>query len=114
MHADNLTTPLTQLEHGDEFIGRHIGPNEHVIGGMLAAIGTASLSTLIGETVPATIRLQRPLDLPAPMPEHAALAALKAIAAKNVVTKSKRESHSSLARCVDQFPSGTKVFQKPA
>jgi hypothetical protein len=40
MHADNLTTPLTQLEHGDEFIGRHIGPNEHVIGGMLAAIGS--------------------------------------------------------------------------
>jgi glycine dehydrogenase len=88
MHADNLTTPLTQLEHGDEFIGRHIGPNEHVIAGMLAAIGTASLSTLISETVPATIRLQRPLDLPAPMPEHAALAALKAIAAKNVVKKS--------------------------
>ncbi|MDP1734183.1 MAG: aminomethyl-transferring glycine dehydrogenase [Sulfuritalea sp.] len=88
MHADNLTTPLTQLEHGDEFIGRHIGPNEHVIAGMLAAIGTASLSTLIGETVPATIRLQRPLDLPAPMPEHAALAALKAVAAKNVVKKS--------------------------
>ncbi|MCX7147026.1 MAG: glycine dehydrogenase (aminomethyl-transferring), partial [Sulfuritalea sp.] len=88
MHADNLTTPLTQLEHRDEFIGRHIGPNEHVIAGMLAAIGTASLSTLISETVPATIRLQRPLDLPAPMPEHAALAALKAIAAKNVVKKS--------------------------
>jgi glycine dehydrogenase len=45
--------------------------------GMLASIGTDSLRTLIGETVPATIRLQRPLDLPAAMPEHAALAALK-------------------------------------
>ena len=88
MHAENLSIPLTQLEHRDEFIGRHIGPNEHVIAGMLAAIGTASLSTLIAETVPATIRLQRPLDLPPPMPEHAALAALKAIAAKNVVKKS--------------------------
>ena len=50
MHADNLTTPLTQLEHRDEFIGRHIGTNDHVIGGMLATIGTASLSTLISET----------------------------------------------------------------
>ncbi len=88
MHADNLSTPLTTLEHRDEFIGRHIGPNEHVIAGMLAAIGTASLGTLISETVPAAIRLQRPLDLPPPMPEHAALAALKAIAAKNVVKKS--------------------------
>jgi glycine dehydrogenase len=88
MHADNLTTPLTQLEHHDEFIGRHIGPDDHVIAGMLAAIGTATLGTLISETVPAAIRLQRPLDLPGPMPEHAALAALRAIAAKNVVKKS--------------------------
>ncbi|MCK9381670.1 MAG: aminomethyl-transferring glycine dehydrogenase [Sulfuritalea sp.] len=88
MHADNLSTPLTKLEHRDEFIDRHIGPGEHVIAGMLAAIGTASLDTLISETVPATIRLQRPLDLPPPMPEHAALAALKAIAAKNVLKKS--------------------------
>ena len=69
MHAENLTTPLSPLEHRDEFIGRHLGPNEHVIAGMLAAIGTASLTTLIGETVPASIRLQRPLELPGPMPE---------------------------------------------
>ncbi|MDP3512099.1 MAG: aminomethyl-transferring glycine dehydrogenase, partial [Sulfuritalea sp.] len=88
MHAENLTIPLTTLEHRDEFIGRHIGPDEHAMGGMLASIGTASLATLIAETVPATIRLQRPLDLPGPMPEHAALAALKAVAAKNVVKKS--------------------------
>ena len=88
MHAENLTIPLSQLENSDEFIGRHIGPDDHAIAGMLASIGTASLRTLISETVPATIRLQRPLDLPAAMPEHAALAALKAIAAKNVVKKS--------------------------
>ncbi|MDP2825781.1 MAG: aminomethyl-transferring glycine dehydrogenase [Sulfuritalea sp.] len=88
MHAENLSLPLTQLEQHDEFVDRHIGPNEHVIAGMLAAIGTASLTTLIAETVPATIRLQRPLALPPAMPEHAALAALKAIAAKNVLKKS--------------------------
>jgi glycine dehydrogenase len=88
MHAENLTIPLSQLENSDEFIGRHIGPDDHAIAGMLASIGTASLRTLISETVPATIRLQRPLDLPAAMPEHAALAALKAVAAKNVVKKS--------------------------
>jgi glycine dehydrogenase len=88
MHAETLAIPLTQLEHRDEFIGRHIGPNENVIAGMLAAIGTASLSTLISETVPAAIRLQRPLALPPPIPEHAALAALRAIAAKNAVKKS--------------------------
>ena len=88
MHAENLSIPLNQLEQRDEFVGRHIGPNEQAIGAMLAAIGTASLATLISETVPATIRLQDPLTLPPPLPEHAALAALKAIAAKNVVKKS--------------------------
>ncbi|MBI3094979.1 MAG: aminomethyl-transferring glycine dehydrogenase [Rhodocyclales bacterium] len=88
MHAEHLSQPLTTLEHRDEFIGRHIGPDEHAMGAMLASIGTASLATLIAETVPAAIRLQRPLDLPGPLPEHAALAALKAIAAKNLVKKS--------------------------
>ncbi|MCF8179351.1 MAG: aminomethyl-transferring glycine dehydrogenase [Sulfuritalea sp.] len=88
MHADNLSTPLTELEYHDEFVGRHIGPDEHVIGGMLAAIGTATLHTLISETVPASIRTQIALDLPPPTTEHAALAALKSIAAKNVVKKS--------------------------
>ncbi|MDP2135353.1 MAG: glycine dehydrogenase (aminomethyl-transferring), partial [Sulfuritalea sp.] len=88
MHAENLTLPLATLEQHDEFIGRHIGPDPHAIAGMLASIGTASLGTLIAETVPAAIRLQQPLALPGPLPEHAALAALKAIAAKNVVKKS--------------------------
>ena len=88
MHAAHLSHPLDELEHRDEFVARHIGPDEHAIAGMLASIGTRSLSNLIAETVPASIRLQRPLDLPPPMPEHAALAALKAVAAKNVVRKS--------------------------
>jgi glycine dehydrogenase len=88
MHAEHLSHPLADLEQRDEFISRHIGPDEHAIAAMLASIGTDSLSTLISETVPATIRLQRPLDLPAAVPEHAALAALKAVAAKNVVKKS--------------------------
>ena len=88
MAAEDLSIPLTRLEQRDEFVGRHIGPDEHVIGGMLAAIGTTSLATLISETLPAAIRLQDPLALPPPMPEHAALAALKAIAARNVVKKS--------------------------
>jgi glycine dehydrogenase len=88
MHADYLTLPLSTLEHHDEFIGRHVGPGRQAIGDMLAAVGAASLDALIGETVPGAIRLQTPLELPGPMPEHAALAALKAVAAKNVIKKS--------------------------
>ena len=79
---------LAELEQRDEFIGRHIGPDAASMPAMLAAIGATSLDALIAETVPAAIRLNAPLALPDAMPEHAALAQLKAIAAKNVVKKS--------------------------
>jgi glycine dehydrogenase len=55
---------------------------------MLASIGTDSLRTLISETVPAASACSARSTCPPPMPEHAALAALKAVAAKNVVKKS--------------------------
>jgi glycine dehydrogenase len=54
-----FATALTELEQRDEFIGRHIGPDEHEIAAMLASIGVDSASTtLIDQTVPAAIRLQ--------------------------------------------------------
>jgi glycine dehydrogenase len=81
-------TTLAELEFRDEFIGRHIGPNEQSISAMLATIGAPSLDSLIEQTVPAAIRRSAPLDLPPAMTEHAALAKLKAIASKNVVKKS--------------------------
>ena len=79
---------LTTLEQHDEFIGRHIGPDDHDIAAMLAAIGAKSLDDLVEQTIPAAIRLASPLALPGPMRENEALAKLKAIAAKNVVKKS--------------------------
>ncbi|HEX5803601.1 MAG TPA: glycine dehydrogenase (aminomethyl-transferring), partial [Azospira sp.] len=79
---------LSALEQRDEFIHRHIGPNADETAAMLAALGAASLDALIGETVPAAIRLPAPLPLAAPQREHDALARLKGIAAKNVVKKS--------------------------
>ena len=81
-------TTLAELEYRDEFIGRHIGPNEQTIPAMLAIIGAPSLDALIEQTVPAAIRRAAPLDLPPAMTEHAALAKLKAIASKNVIKKS--------------------------
>jgi len=82
------TQPLSALEQRDEFIARHIGPSAAETDAMLAAVGAASLDQLIGQTVPAAIRLAQPLALAGPRREHEALAALKAIAAKNVVKKS--------------------------
>ncbi len=55
---------------------------------MLAAIGAPSLEALIGETVPAAIRLPAPMPLPDALPEAEALAKLKAIAGKNRINKS--------------------------
>jgi len=83
-----LTRPLTELEHKDEFIARHLGPDDAEVQQMLGVIGADSLAILIDQTVPQNIRRRRPLDLPAPLPEHAALAKLRTIASKNIVKKS--------------------------
>ncbi|KYC29209.1 glycine decarboxylase, PLP-dependent, subunit (protein P) of glycine cleavage complex [Sterolibacterium denitrificans] len=82
------TPSLLELEQRDAFIARHIGPNRDEIAAMLAVIGAASLDELIEQTVPAAIRLTAPLALSDALPEHEALARLKAIAARNVVNKS--------------------------
>ena len=55
---------------------------------MLAALGYPGLNALIDATVPASIRLEKPLTLPAPLNESAALAELRSIAAFNKVFRS--------------------------
>jgi len=51
-----------QQQH--EFSGRHIGPGEKETTEMLKAIGVESLDELIDKTVPASIRLKKPLKIP--------------------------------------------------
>ncbi|WP_348526503.1 AMP-binding protein, partial [Mesorhizobium sp.] len=70
------------------FSARHIGPSVNDVRAMLAAIGVPSVETLISQAVPKSIRLDRPLDLPAPASEAEALAELSAMMAKNTVLKS--------------------------
>jgi glycine dehydrogenase len=84
-------TSLTQLEARDSFIPRHIGPSDTEQAAMLATLGYGSRGALIDAIVPAHIRKKSKLDLGQffdPMPEQAALAKLKSIAAKNRVMKS--------------------------
>ena len=50
---------------------------------MLAAIGVGSLQELFDRQIPTAVRLDRPLDLPAGMPEHEVYAHLRALAARN-------------------------------
>ena len=70
-----------------EFTGRHIGPTEQETNAMLTTIGVTSLEELISKTVPASIRLKKPLKLPAAQSEFEYLNELKKIAAKNKVFK---------------------------
>jgi glycine dehydrogenase len=83
-----LSSPLASLEQRDAFVHRHLGPNAGEIAHMCAAIGVTNVDGLIAQTVPAAIRLAAPLPLAGAMPEHEALARLKAIAGRNVVKKS--------------------------
>jgi glycine dehydrogenase len=70
------------------FIPRHIGPTDAEIAAMLELVGYDSLDALIDATVPAGIRLQRPLGIHEPMSEYEALAALRAIARRNQIARS--------------------------
>ena len=69
----------------NEFISRHIGSNEADTKQMLKTIGVSSLSELINNTVPPSIRMSKPLNLPAAMSEHEYLKHIKEISLKNKV-----------------------------
>jgi len=73
------------LSHPDRFVSRHIGPSETEARAMLDAVGATSLDALVEQTVPASIRLERALDLPAARREDELLAYLETIAAKNEI-----------------------------
>ncbi len=77
-----------RLDFVDGFVRRHIGPSEEDIASMLGTLGFESLDALSDATVPADIRLDRPLDIPLPRGEHEFLLALRTIAAKNKVYRS--------------------------
>ncbi len=66
-----------------EFADRHIGPRGAEVTRMLAAIGYDDLDALVDAAVPAAIRTQRPLDLPAARSETQVLAALRGLADAN-------------------------------
>ncbi|MDR2907086.1 MAG: aminomethyl-transferring glycine dehydrogenase, partial [Bacteroidales bacterium] len=67
----------------NNFLSRHNGPNAAEQAEMLNVIGVKSLDELIEKTVPASIRLPKPLNLPRGMNEFEYLNHLKALASKN-------------------------------
>ena len=70
------------------FARRHIGPSASDRDEMLADLGVDSLEDLVDEAVPAVIRQDDRLDLPAARSEHEVLTALRAIADENVAARS--------------------------
>lgn len=74
-------------QQSHEFHGRHIGPNKADTKKMLDTIGVSSVEELVDKTVPAAIRLQNELNIPAAISEFEYLTELKKVAAKNKVYK---------------------------
>ncbi len=79
---------IPAFPHPDRFERRHIGPGASETAAMLNALNVSSLDELIEQTVPASIRLAKPLDLPAPLSEMEYLRSLRQIAAQNRVMRS--------------------------
>ncbi|EDL41702.1 glycine decarboxylase, isoform CRA_e [Mus musculus] len=76
------------LPRHDDFSRRHIGPGDKDRREMLQALGLASIDELIEKTVPASIRLKRPLKMEDPICENEILETLHAIASKNQIWRS--------------------------
>ncbi len=73
--------------HPDHFERRHIGPQSADTTGMLQTLKVSSLDQLIEQTVPASIRLKKPLNLPPALSEFEYLQELKVAALKNRVMR---------------------------
>jgi glycine dehydrogenase len=82
------STPLHRLESHDDFIDRHIGPRAADIAAMLETIGAESTEALMLETMPGSIRQERPLDLPRSDNEERVLEQIRGMAEHNTVSHS--------------------------
>ena len=86
--SSNTEGPASLLQRTDAFVPRHLGPDPQEQKAMLQVVGVDSLDQLIGETIPAPIRFNRSLDLPAPRPESDVLDEMAALAGRNQLFRS--------------------------
>uniref|UniRef100_A0A4W4HA45 Glycine cleavage system P protein n=1 Tax=Electrophorus electricus TaxID=8005 RepID=A0A4W4HA45_ELEEL len=76
------------LPRHDDFAERHIGPGDKEKREMLNTLGVGSVSELIENTIPSSIRLQRNLKMDDPVCENEILESLQKIASKNKLWRS--------------------------
>ncbi len=82
IRTESILAPL------DSFSRRHLGSNASGLEALLQALHLPSLDALIDATVPPSIRLSTPLNLPKAVGEHAALTELRKLASQNTIKKS--------------------------
>src|SRR5688572_6177180 len=75
-------------QYKEKFESRHNAPNANQIEEMLKTVKAKSVDELINQTVPANIRLKKPLNLPAARTEFEFLKEFKTLASKNKINKS--------------------------
>ncbi|WP_207423246.1 aminomethyl-transferring glycine dehydrogenase [Desertivirga brevis] len=79
---------MNSLQNSELFQRRHIAPTGDDVSMMLKMVGSDSIEDLISETVPASIRLVSPLQLPVAKTESEYLDSLRQTASKNIIAKS--------------------------
>jgi glycine dehydrogenase len=76
------------LAPSDTFVHRHIGPTDADVRDMLATLGAASVSEIIEQTIPHSIRFNRSMGIGPGSTEFELLQRLRQIAEKNAVVRS--------------------------
>lgn len=72
-------------EAATTFVRRHIGPSPRDVTAMLETVGAKTLSELMAQTLPSSIRQKTPLDLGAALSETEALSHMRELASQNQV-----------------------------
>lgn len=72
----------------EEFVNRHVGPNESEKSEMMKSIGIKSTEELINQIIPSSIRLKEDLKLDDALTEYEYLTKIKKIASKNKIYRS--------------------------
>ena len=81
-----MNAPLkTTAEAATDFVRRHIGPSPRDISAMLNSVGANSLSELMSQTLPSSIRQRAPLGLGRAFSETEALGHMRELASQNQV-----------------------------
>lgn len=79
---------MTRIDPRADFMARHLGPDTADIEAMLETLGYDTVSALVDEVVPDSIRMDGDLDLPEALTEAELLVRLRTIASKNRVFRS--------------------------